>query len=48
MVTEVPCDYDAYDEISGEERIEEDEYGLYEEIGSQSPALYQSSSTDEH
>ena len=48
MVTEVPCDDEAYDEISDEERIEEDQYGLYEEIGSQSPALCHSSSTDEH
>ena len=48
MVTEVPCDYEAYDEISDEEQVEEDEYGLYEEINSQPPALCQSSSTDEH
>lgn len=48
MVTEVPCDFEAYDEISDEEPIEEDEYGLYEEIASQSPALCHSSSTDEH
>ena len=45
MVTKVPCDDEAYDEISDEERIEEDQY---EEIGSQSPALCHSSSTDEH
>ena len=25
MVTEVPCDYEDYDEISHKERIEEDE-----------------------
>ena len=48
MVTEVPCDYEVYDEISDEERIEEDEYGLYEEVDSQSTALCNSSSTDEH
>lgn len=48
MVTEVVCDHEVYDEISDEERIEEDECGLYEEIGSQSPALCHSSSTDEH
>lgn len=47
MVTEVLRDDEDYDDISFEEQIEEDQ-SLYEEIGNQSPALCQSSSTDEH
>ena len=48
MVTEVPRDDDTYDDISGEEQIEEDESKIYEEIGNQSQALCHSVGTDEH
>ena len=48
IVTEMLHDDEDYDDISCQEQIEEDQSGIYEEIGNQSPALCHSSSTDEH
>ena len=47
MVTEVPRDDEAYDDVLDKEQIE-DESEIYEEIGNKSPALCHSAGTDKH
>ena len=47
-VYEGMTDADDYDDIAGAEEIMEDEYGIYEEIGDQSPDSRHAPSTDEH
>ena len=47
-VHEEMTDAKVYDDITDKDQVVEDEFGIYEEIGGQSPDLCHAASTDEH
>ena len=47
LYVEVPY-VEVYDDITDKDQVVEDEFGIYEEIGGQSPDLCHAASTDEH